>query len=151
LLPRLPHSESHEVLTFRGHKLSKRQADEPIAHIADQPARATFLGSEALSRVFSRRISAVGSDNVDVANHISTSSERSDERRSGSRVTQQQMSDQSALKSKKTGAHGAMSQQSSDSGRGTQSTPQKLVQLVGYRDPKSCGESWVSPRLPAHR
>jgi hypothetical protein len=93
----------------------------------------------------------VGSDNVDFAGKTSTSSERSDERRSGSRVMHQQMRDQSALKSRIAGAHGAMSQQSSDSARGTQSTPQKLVQLVGYRDPKSCGESWVPPRSPVQR
>lgn len=32
---------------------------------------------------------------------------------------------------------GAMSQQRCDSGRGNQSAPQKFVQLVGYRDPKT--------------
>jgi hypothetical protein len=31
---------------------------------------------------------------------------------------------------------GAMVQQCGDSGRGNQSTPQKLVHLVGYREPK---------------
>lgn len=31
---------------------------------------------------------------------------------------------------------GAMSQQRGDTGRGNQPAPQKLVQLVGYRDPK---------------
>jgi hypothetical protein len=59
---------------------------------------------------------------------------------------QQQMGDQSS----NPGAYAAMSQQSSDSGRGTQSVPQKLVQLVGHRDPKSCRE-WVRPPLPAQR
>ena len=36
---------------------------------------------------------------------------------------------------------GAMTQQRCDSGRPTQSAPQKLVQLVGYRDPKALHES----------
>ncbi len=31
---------------------------------------------------------------------------------------------------------GAMAQQCGDSGWGTQSTPQKLVHLIGYREPK---------------
>jgi hypothetical protein len=37
-------------------------------------------------------------------------------------------------KSARTGICGAMTQQRCDSG--TESAPQKLVQLVGYRDPK---------------
>jgi hypothetical protein len=47
---------------------------------------------------------------------------------------------------------GAMSQQRGDSGRGNESAPQKLVQLVGYRDPKARPEPWVRPRpAPAKR
>ena len=42
---------------------------------------------------------------------------------------------------------GAMSEQSADSGRGNESVPQKLVQLVGYRDPNARLEPWVRPRL----
>ncbi|MDP1583644.1 MAG: hypothetical protein Q8M18_09475 [Bradyrhizobium sp.] len=38
---------------------------------------------------------------------------------------------------------GAMSQQCGDSGN--YSTPQKLVQLVGCRDPKARSEPWVRP------
>jgi hypothetical protein len=40
-------------------------------------------------------------------------------------------------KSARTGICGAMTQQRCDSGRGNESAPQKFVQLVGYRDPKS--------------
>lgn len=47
----------------------------------------------------------------------------------------------SASKVARRGFCGAMSQQSGDSG--TFSAPQKLVQLVGYRDPKP--EPWVRP------
>jgi hypothetical protein len=39
-------------------------------------------------------------------------------------------------KSGLSGNCGAMAQQSCDIGRGNQSSPQKFVQLVGYRDPK---------------
>ena len=40
---------------------------------------------------------------------------------------------------------GAMAQQCGDSGRGNQSAPQKLVHLVGCRDPKASTEPWVRP------
>jgi len=41
---------------------------------------------------------------------------------------------------------GAMAQQSYDSGRGNQSAPQKLLQLVGWREPKARPQAWVRPR-----
>jgi hypothetical protein len=44
----------------------------------------------------------------------------------------------------------AMAQQCGDSGRGNQSAPQKLVHLVGCRDPKARPEPWVRP-VPAQR
>ena len=40
----------------------------------------------------------------------------------------------------------AMAQQSGDFGRGNQSAPQKLLQLVGCRDPKPRPTPWVCPR-----
>lgn len=40
---------------------------------------------------------------------------------------------------------GAMSEQSADSGRGNEQVPQKLVHLVGTRDP-STPLPWVRPR-----
>jgi hypothetical protein len=42
---------------------------------------------------------------------------------------------------------GAMSLQYGDSGRGNESAPQKLVQLVGCREPKARAEPWVRPRV----
>ena len=42
---------------------------------------------------------------------------------------------------------GAMSEQSADSGRGNEQVPQKLVQLVGYRDPSARPDPWVRPRF----
>ena len=41
---------------------------------------------------------------------------------------------------------GAMSQQCSDAAHGHESVPQKLLQLVGYRDPNACRASWHRPR-----
>jgi hypothetical protein len=41
---------------------------------------------------------------------------------------------------------GAMSQQSSDAAHGHESVPQKLPQLVGYRDPNACSASWQRQR-----
>jgi hypothetical protein len=47
---------------------------------------------------------------------------------------------------------GAMSEQSSDSGRGNEQVPQKLVHLVGYRDPNAGPDPWIRPRpIPAKR
>ena len=47
---------------------------------------------------------------------------------------------------------GAMSQQCGDSGRGNEQVPQKLVHLVGYRDPNAGPDPWIRPRLiPAKR
>jgi hypothetical protein len=40
---------------------------------------------------------------------------------------------------------GAMSQQGSFSFHGNQAAPQKLVQLVGCRDPEVVAETWVRP------
>ncbi len=40
----------------------------------------------------------------------------------------------------------AMTQQSGEFGRGNQSAPQKLLQLVGCRDPKARPVPWVRPR-----
>jgi hypothetical protein len=59
---------------------------------------------------------------------------------------------QSPLQRNRAGRCGAMSEQSADSGRGNEQVPQKLVQLVGYRDPNARPEPWVRPRLiPAKR
>ncbi len=56
------------------------------------------------------------------------------------------------MKKQRPGICGAMSLQSGDSGRGTESAPQKLVQLVGCRDPRPRPEPWVRPSpLPIKR
>jgi len=93
----------------------------------------------------------VGHDDIDGAKKTSIEPDRPIGRAAASRLLQQQMGDRSPKVGKRSGAHGAMSQQSSDSGRGTQSLPQKLVQLVGHRDPNACREAWVRPRAPVQR
>jgi hypothetical protein len=50
------------------------------------------------------------------------------------------------LKPQRARKCGAMSEQSADSGRGNEQVPQKLVHLVGYRDPNVRTEPWVRPR-----
>jgi hypothetical protein len=46
----------------------------------------------------------------------------------------------------------AMAQQIGDFGRGNQSAPQKLLQLVGCREPKARPAPWVRPHAePAER
>jgi len=50
------------------------------------------------------------------------------------------------LSSERPGICVAMAQQSGDFGRGNQSAPQKLLQLVGCRDPKARSAPWVRPR-----
>ncbi|MEA2895923.1 MAG: hypothetical protein QOJ84_1538 [Bradyrhizobium sp.] len=54
---------------------------------------------------------------------------------------------QSLLKREGARKCGAMSEQGADSGRGNESVPQKLVQLVGYRDPNARPDPWIRPRL----
>jgi len=47
---------------------------------------------------------------------------------------------------------GAMSEQSADSGRGNEQVPQKLVHLVGCREPSAGLDPWIRPRpLPVKR
>jgi hypothetical protein len=59
---------------------------------------------------------------------------------------------QDRLNRNRAGKCGAMSEQSADSGRGNDSVPQKLVQLVGYRDPNAGPDPWVRPRpIPVKR
>ena len=53
---------------------------------------------------------------------------------------------ESPLKGQATRKCSAMSEQSADSGRGNEQVPQKLVHLVGYRDPSTRPDPWVRPR-----
>jgi hypothetical protein len=60
--------------------------------------------------------------------------------------------EQQALSKERPGICVAMAQQSGDFGRGNQSAPQKLPQLVGCREPKVRSAPWIRPRAePAKR
>jgi hypothetical protein len=95
----------------------------------------------------------VGHDNTDVGNNPT--------RQPGQRIVQRSAEsngstdariDRQSPKRTERPICGAMSQQYGDSHRGNESAPQKLVQLVGCRDPKARSEPWVRPHLsPAKR
>jgi hypothetical protein len=116
---------------------------------------ATFLSDCALSHTSRRRIAVVGDGNVGVGSKTLT-------RKSGQPMvgrlsssggfTEPRIDHQSPLNREDLKKCGAMSEQSADSGRGNESVPQKLVHLVGYRDPNARPDPWVRPRLvPADR
>jgi hypothetical protein len=91
-------------------------------------------------------IAVVGTDNIDVGKKTSTrkSSPPIVKRLFGSgglpqlRIDNQNPS-QDLSRPNRPKISGAMTQQCGDSGRGNQSTPQKLVHLVGCREPKDPG------------
>jgi hypothetical protein len=85
---------------------------------------ATFLCSGALSRISRTRIAVVGSGNI---------------------FPELRIDHESPVKPEGTGKSGAMSEQSADSGRGNEQVPQKLVHLVGCRDPNARLDPWVRP------
>jgi hypothetical protein len=59
---------------------------------------------------------------------------------------------QDGLKRERARKCGAMSEQGADSGRGNEQVPQKLVHLVGYRDPNAGPNLWIRPRpIPTKR
>jgi hypothetical protein len=93
------------------------------------------------------RMAVVGNGNFDVGNETPTrrpdQSAENPARRSGS--SELRIDPSNSLKKERPKICGAMAQQCGDNGRGTESTPQKLVQLVGYRDPKAQQKPWVRP------
>jgi hypothetical protein len=92
-------------------------------------------------------MAVVGNGNFDVGNETPTrrpgQSAENPARRSGS--SELRIDPSNSLKKERPKICGAMAQQCGDNGRGTESTPQKLVQLVGYRDPKAQQKPWVRP------
>jgi hypothetical protein len=95
----------------------------------------------------------VGNGNIDVGNKAPT---RKPDQPIVERVaksdgsSEQRIDKQDYPRTERPKICGAMSQQRGDSGRGNQSAPQKLVQLVGCRDSKLRPEPLVRPR-PAKR
>ena len=74
----------------------------------------------------------MGNGNIDVGNKAAT-------RKSG------------PLNSERATGCGAMTQQNCDSGYGNQSAPQKFVQLVGYRDPKTLPDKTLPDKTRPER
>jgi hypothetical protein len=119
---------------------------------------ATFLSSCALSHTSRRRIAVVGNGNIYVGSNAAAriTGQPIVERLADSGFPDLRIDSQdplqNSLKRNRAGKCGAMSEQSADSGRGNESVPQKLVHLVGYRDPKAGPDPWVRPRpIPVKR
>jgi hypothetical protein len=100
----------------------------------------------------------VGHDNIDVGNNPTRQRKEPILQRSAeSNGSTDARIDRQSPKRAERPICGAMSQQYGDSHRGNESAPQKLVQLVGCRDPKAQSdkarsEPWVRPHLgPAKR
>lgn len=91
----------------------------------------------------------MGSGNIDVGSKTPTreSGQPIVERLTSNGFSDLRIEHQSPLKRGGARKCGAMSEQSADSGRGNESVPQKLVHLVGYRDPTARQDPWVRPRL----
>jgi hypothetical protein len=106
-----------------------------------------FSGQLALGSPLQQRIAVVGHDNIDVGNNPTRKPGRPIVERSAESTTGARIRRQNPLKTERP-ICGAMSQQYGDSNRGNESAPQKLVQLVGCRDPKARSEPWVRP-LPS--
>jgi hypothetical protein len=90
----------------------------------------------------------VGNGNIDVGSNTPTrdSGGPTLERLASSGFPDLRIDIQNRLKPAAVRKCGAMSEQSADSGRGNEQVPQKLVHLVGYRDPNPPPEPWVRPR-----
>ena len=93
------------------------------------------------------RMAVVGNGNFDVGNETPTrkpdQSAENPARRGGS--SELRIDPSNPVKKERPKICGAMAQQCGDNGRGTESTPQKLVHLMGCRDPKAQHKPWVRP------
>ncbi len=89
----------------------------------------------------------MGNDNIDVGNETPARKpgqpDENPAQRGGS--SGPQMGQSNSPKRERPRICGAMAQQGGDSGHGNDSAPQKLVQLVGCRDPKARHKPWVRP------
>jgi hypothetical protein len=96
----------------------------------------------------------VDNGNTDVGSNTATreSGQPIIERLASSGFPDLRIDHQDGLKRQGARKCGAMSEQSADSGRGNEQVPQKLVHLVGYRDPNAGPDPWIRPRpIPAKR
>jgi len=90
----------------------------------------------------------VGNGNTDVGSKtlIRESAQPIIERLANGGFPDLRIDHQDGLKREGARKCGAMSEQSADSGRGNEQVPQKLVHLVGYRDPNAGPDPWIRPR-----
>jgi hypothetical protein len=98
------------------------------------------------------RIAVVGNGNTDVGSKTPTraSGQPIIERLVSSGFPDLRIDDSDGVIREGARKCGAMSEQSADSGRGNEQVPQKLVHLVGYRDPNAGSDPWIRPRaIPA--
>jgi hypothetical protein len=97
------------------------------------------------------RIAVVGNGNMDVGSKTPTraSGQPIIERLASGGLPDLRIDHQDGLKREGARKCGAMSEQSADSGRGNEQVPQKLVHLVGYRDPNAGPDPWIRPRPSA--
>jgi hypothetical protein len=96
----------------------------------------------------------VGNGNTDVGSKtlIRESAQPIIERLASGGFPDLRIDHQNGLKAERARKCSAMSEQSADSGRGNEQVPQKLVHLVGYRDPNAGPDPWIRPRpIPAKR
>ncbi|HEV7881653.1 hypothetical protein [Bradyrhizobium sp.] len=111
---------------------------------------ATFQGDCGLLHTSRRRIAVVGKGNIGVGSKTSTHESIVERLVSSGGATDRRL-DQSSSKRKRAKECGAMSEQGADGGRNEQ-VPQKLVHLVGYRDPNARPDPWIRPRpVPVER
>jgi hypothetical protein len=108
--------------------------------------RRNFFGRLRVVLQLQKRMAVVGNDNIDVGSETPTRRpDRSVENSAQHNGSSEPWFDRSTpVKKEWPRICGAMSQQNGNSGRGNESTPQKLVQLVGCRDPKA--RPWVRPQ-----
>jgi hypothetical protein len=105
--------------------------------------------------MYFKRILVVGNGNIDVGKKTPT-------RKGGQQIVERltrrdgspelRIDDPDPRQNEPVKVCGAMSQQRGNGGRGNESSPQKFVHLVGYRDPKARPEPRVRPSVsPAKR
>jgi hypothetical protein len=118
-------------------------------------AKSTSLGAQpvrkaACSLVPRRRIAAVVNDDTRVSTDSPTGNKSGRPNikplTSGTQVRASNRASPNRERATVCETQGAMSQQSNEAAHGHESVPQKLLQLVGYRDPNACAASWHRPR-----
>jgi hypothetical protein len=118
----------------------------------NQTGVATFSGSCALWSGLNRENSVAGDGNIGVGakSRAGRPGQPTFESLAGTNVPGPRIAETNLRSKERPRVCVAMTQQTDEFGRGNQSAPQKLLQLVGCRDPNAGHVPWVRPRpLPA--